>query len=74
MEYETIAHLFGIAHLTICEMVYKTCQCIIEVLIVDYIIFSSDALMRSRKLTKAVAFLLWQNCMLRILVCIKINF
>ena len=35
MEYQTIAHLFGIAHLTICEMVHKICQCIIDALIVD---------------------------------------
>ena len=38
-------HLFGIAHSTVCGIVHETCQCILDVLMVDYIKFpSSDRL------------------------------
>ena len=40
-EYCTIAHLFGIAHSTVCGIVHKTCQCMLDVLMVDYIKFPS---------------------------------
>ena len=40
-EYRTIAHLFGIARSTVCEIVHETCQCIIDILMVDYIKFPS---------------------------------
>ena len=38
-EYWTIAHLFGIARSTVCEIVYETCHCIVDVLMKDYINF-----------------------------------
>ena len=40
-EYRTIAHLFGIAHSTVCEIVHETCRSIVEVLLKDYIKFPS---------------------------------
>ena len=36
-EYQTIAHLFGIARLIVCEIVHETCHCIVDVLMKDYI-------------------------------------
>ena len=39
IEYRTIAHLFGIAHSTVCEIVHNTCQCILDVFMKDYIQF-----------------------------------
>ena len=38
-EYRTIAHLFGIARSTVCEIVHETCHCIVDVLMKDYINF-----------------------------------
>ena len=38
-EYWTIAHLFGIVHLTVCEIVCETCHCIVDVFMKDYIKF-----------------------------------
>ena len=38
-EYQTIAHLFGIARSTVCKIVHETCHCIVDVLIKDYIKF-----------------------------------
>jgi len=38
-EYRTIAHLFGIARSTVCEIVHETCRCIVEVLLEDYVKF-----------------------------------
>ena len=38
-EYHTIAHLFGIAKSTVCEIVHETCQCILDVFMKDYIQF-----------------------------------
>ena len=38
-EYRTIAHLFVIAHSIVCEIVHKTCHCIVDVLLKDYIKF-----------------------------------
>jgi len=32
-EYCTIAHLFGIARSTVCEIVHETCRCIVDVLL-----------------------------------------
>ena len=40
-EYRTIAHLFGIARSTVCGIVHETCQCILDVLMVDYTKFPS---------------------------------
>ena len=40
-EYRTIAHLFGIARSTVCEIVHETCQCIVDILMEDYIKFPS---------------------------------
>ena len=39
MEYCTIAHLFGIAQSTVCETVHVVSQCILDVLMKDYIQF-----------------------------------
>jgi len=38
-EYRTIAHLFGIARSTMCETVHEVYQCILNVLMKDYIQF-----------------------------------
>ena len=38
-EYQTIAHLFGIARSTVCEIVHETCHCIVDALMKDYIKF-----------------------------------
>ena len=40
-EYRTIAHLFGVARSTVCEIVHKTCQAIVTVLLRKYIKFLS---------------------------------
>ena len=40
-EYRTIAHLFGIACSSVCEIIHETCQCILDVFIKDYIQFST---------------------------------
>ena len=38
-EYRTIAHLFGVARSTVCEIVHKTCSAIVESLMGTYIKF-----------------------------------
>lgn len=38
-EYRTIAHLFGVARSTICDIVHKTCSAIVECLMSTYINF-----------------------------------
>ena len=38
-EYQTIAHLFGIANSPVCKIIHETCQCVVNVLIKDYIKF-----------------------------------
>ena len=38
-EYRTIAHLFGIARSTVCEIVQETCELIVRALLHKYIHF-----------------------------------
>lgn len=40
-EYRTIAHLFGIARSTVCEIVHETCKAIVDCLLKQYIQFPS---------------------------------
>jgi len=40
-DYRTIAHLFGIARSTVCEIVHETCHCIVDTLLNEYIRFPS---------------------------------
>ena len=41
-EYQTIAHLFGIACSTVSETVHEVCHCIVDVLLNEYIKSPSD--------------------------------
>ena len=38
-EYLTVAHLFGVAHSTVCTIVYSTCQAIVNSLLRKYVKF-----------------------------------
>ena len=40
-EYRTIAHIFGIARSTVCEIVHETCKAIVDGLLKQYIQFPS---------------------------------
>ena len=40
-EYRTIAHLFGVARSTVCEIVHETCNAIVSSLLTTYIAFPS---------------------------------
>ena len=40
-EYRTIAHLFGVARSSVCQIVYETCEAIVDNLLHTYIHFPS---------------------------------
>ena len=46
-EYSTVAHLFGVAHSTVCEIVCTTCTAIVESLQSTYINISDGNILNS---------------------------